>query len=66
MEHKRFTEGKSEDGSVTKLNPLSTDFYLGDPPKKRAGVQVAYYMGEKRTAHVRYFSSKIKELTFMP
>lgn len=34
MEHKGFTEGKSEDGSVTKLNPLSTDFYLGDPPKK--------------------------------
>ncbi|MCY8938834.1 hypothetical protein [Peribacillus frigoritolerans] len=34
MEHKGFTEGKSEDGSVTKLNPLSTDFYVGDPPKK--------------------------------
>ncbi|MCY9002615.1 hypothetical protein [Peribacillus frigoritolerans] len=34
VEHKGFTEGKSEDGSVTKLNPLSTDFYLGDPPKK--------------------------------
>lgn len=34
VEHKGFTEGKSEDGSVTKLNPLSTDFYLGDPPRK--------------------------------
>ncbi|MED3757853.1 hypothetical protein P4555_02150 [Peribacillus frigoritolerans] len=34
VEHKGFTERKSEDGSVTKLNPLSTDFHLGDPPKK--------------------------------
>ncbi|MCZ0875604.1 hypothetical protein [Peribacillus sp. AS_2] len=28
VEHKGFTEGKSEDGSVTKLNPLSTDFFI--------------------------------------
>jgi hypothetical protein len=34
VEHNGFTEGKSEAGSGTKLNSLSTDFYLGDPPKK--------------------------------
>jgi hypothetical protein len=34
MNEKQFIEERMEDGSVTKLNPFSTDFYLGEHPKK--------------------------------
>ena len=50
-----FPEGRAEDGSVITLHPFSSDFYLGDAPKKSHDYKVSVTWEENKKAYTDTF-----------
>lgn len=46
-----FPEGRAEDGSVITLHPFSSEFYLGDAPKKSHAYKVSVTWEENKKAY---------------
>ncbi|WNB91050.1 hypothetical protein [Bacillus sp. NEB1478] len=53
-----FIDERMEDGSVTKLNPVSIDFYLGDPPKENHKYKLHITWEKKGKLHTDIFQLK--------
>lgn len=55
MRKDKFFEGRAEDRSWTALHPFSSEFYLGDAPKKGRVYQAAVTWKENETSYTDTF-----------